>query len=403
MARKPKSYDDAKVAALPVPRKGKRAAYADSDQRGLYIRVSDKGARSFWVIARDLNGKQIWQRIGDTAIGIDTAREKAAEVIRAIKTGADRGGPQTFARVAEEWFKRYVEAKGLRSATEKRRYLDKHFLPEWGGRTFVSIRRSDVAAMIDKIETDCGPVAADKALAILGALCNWQMTREEDYVSPIIKGMRRSNPKERARDRTLNDDEIRTVWTAAAANGTYGALVRVLLLTGQRREKVVAMRWQDIALDGTWTIPSEAREKSNAGELVLPQIAMDIINAQPRIEGNPYVFPGSGAGHISGGGFANRKAAFDAKVAELGTVAPWVVHDLRRTARSLMARANVRPDIAERVLGHAIPGVGGTYDRHTYAAQKAEALKRLAHLLQNILNPPSAPHLVYLETNVRRK
>ena len=142
------------------------------------------------------------------------------------------------------------------------------------------------------------------------------------------------------RDRILDDDELRVVWNAA--DGTFGAFVKILLLTGQRKEKASTMRWHD--LDGaTWTIPTEKREKGNAGVLVLPKIALEIINAQPRFASNPYVFAGEGS-HIKS--WSRRKREFDAK---LEGVAPWVLHDLRRTARSLMSRAGIRPDISERV------------------------------------------------------
>jgi integrase len=183
------------------------------------------------------------------------------------------------------------------------------------------------------------------------------------------------------RERILDDDELRAVWRTAEADGTYGALIRLLLLTGQRREKVAAMRWED--LDGaTWTIPAETREKGNAGQLVLPELALEIINTQPRYASNPYVFAGVGAAHIEG--WTRRKLRFDAK---LEGVKPWVLHDLRRTARSLLSRAGVRPDISERVLGHVIRGVEGVYDRHSYAEEKAHALKALAALIENILRP----------------
>ena len=104
----------------------------------------------------------------------------------------------------------------------------------------------------------------------------------------------RANPKARARSRILDDDELRALWAAAEANGVFGAFVRVALLTGQRREKVLAMRWEDIK-DGEWIIPTDKREKNTAGSLVLPQAALDIINAQPRFACNPYVFAGMAA------------------------------------------------------------------------------------------------------------
>ena len=132
-----------------------------------------------------------------------------------------------------------------------------------------------------------------------------------------------------------------------------------------------------------WTIPAEKREKGNAGVLVLPDLALEIINAQPRFISNPYVFAGQGD-HIRS--WSRRKAQFDA---QLEGVAPWVLHDLRRTARSLMSRAGVRPDISERVLGHVIKGVEGIYDRHAYTEEKAHALKALAGLIEKIINPPA--------------
>jgi integrase len=197
--------------------------------------------------------------------------------------------------------------------------------------------------------------------------------------------MRRTDPKARARARILDDDELRTLWAAAEANGTFGAFVRVALLTGQRREKVLAMRWEDISADGEWHIPTAKREKGTAGSLVLPQAAIDIIQAQPRFVGNAHVFAGIGSNPI--GGMSKRKAQFEKQA---GIAQNWTIHDLRRTARSLMSRADVRPDIAERVLGHAIQGVEGVYDRHSYREEKAHALKALAGLIDNILRPESA-------------
>ena len=182
----------------------------------------------------------------------------------------------------------------------------------------------------------------------------------------------------------LAHDDLRAIWTAANTAGSFGGIVQMALLTGQRRAKVAAMRWQDV-VDGEWTIPTEAREKGAGGCLVLPDAAIVIIEARPRIGDNPYVFAGRGSRPFSG--FGNAKLAFDAKLA---ATVPWVLHDLRRTARSLMARAGVRPDIAERVMGHAITGVEGTYDRHSYRDEKADALRRLAGLIETIINPPAA-------------
>jgi integrase len=316
---------------------------------------------------------------------LEEARELARTAIKAIKAGEDRAGPQSFETIAEQWMKRHVEAKGLRSSRHIKGYLDRHVLPAWGGREFESIRRGDVAALLDGIEDRSGQTSADYTLRIVSAVCNWYATRHENYSSPVVKGMARSNPKERARSRILSDDEIRSIWNRAEANGTFGGFVRLLLLTGQRRDKVRKLRWDDLTADGAWIIETEKREKGNAGELVLPQVALDIISAQPRLAGNPFVFAGRRALPMIG--ISGRKETFCAK---LPSMPNWTLHDLRRTSRSLMSRAGVSRDVAERVLGHAIAGVEGTYDRHRYTEEKAHALKALAALIETIVNPPSS-------------
>jgi integrase len=192
--------------------------------------------------------------------------------------------------------------------------------------------------------------------------------------------MKKRHEKNKGRERILDDTELKTVWKAAEANGQFGALIRLLLLTGQRREKVATMKWADVA-DGVWTIETAEREKGNAGALALPVQALAIIEAQPRVGNNPYIFSGRGLGCRN---FSQSKGPFDAKLPKMPG---WTLHDLRRTARSLMSRADVRPDIAEKVLGHAVAGVEGVYDRHGYDSEKAAALAKLATLVDSIVSP----------------
>jgi integrase len=192
--------------------------------------------------------------------------------------------------------------------------------------------------------------------------------------------MRRVPPQERKRARILSDAELRAIWTAAAANGAYGAMLQLSLLAAQRCAKTVTMRWADVSAEGVWTIPAAPREKGNAGSLRLPPLALQIIAAQPRLAGNPYVFAGRLAGRPLSG-FSTRHETFKQRCGVDG----WTVHDCRRTARSLMARAGVLPHVAERVLGHTIPGVEGVYDRHRYDAEKADALQKLARLIEQIV------------------
>jgi integrase len=374
MARK--TLTDKGVASLKA--RLKLYAHPDPQLPGHYVRVHPSSNKSYVAVARDPSGKQIWTTIGNTSLlDIDAARAKAREIIQAVKAGEDRAGPQSYQAVAEEWFKRHVETKGLRSAHEIRRLLAKHILPAWSGRDFRSIKRGDVAMLLDQVEDNSGARSADLVLSIISGIANWYAKRNDDYVSPVIRGMKRHSTKDHARQRILSDDEIRALWNAA--EDTYGDILKMLLLTGQRRDKVADMRWDDVSIDGVWHVPNGSREKGAGGTLVLSPMAVDIIRARPRLGTNPYVFAGRGNGRFT---IWRNKLALDAK---LTGMAPWVLHDLRRTARSLMSRAGVRPDIAERVLGHAIRGVEGVYDRHEYREEKANALRLLASLIENIL------------------
>jgi integrase len=313
---------------------------------------------------------------------VELAEAKAARAAAAeAKAVAARN---TFDRLADDFLLRHVDKKALRSAAEVRRQLDKYVRPTLGKRRYADIKRRDVIQLLDQIEDGNGPVMADRVLATLSKIFAWQQVRDDEFVSPIVRGMRRTNPRERARDRILADDELQALWAAAGDAGTYGGLWRFALLTGQRRDKVAGMKRSDLA-DNVWTIATEAREKASAGQLALPPLAMQIINAQPERTGSPYVFAGRLSTPMSG--FSKLKRAMDADAAKRleRDLAPYVLHDLRRTAKSLMARAGVRPDISERVLGHTIAGVEGVYDRHTYAAEKAEALAKLADLVAEII------------------
>jgi integrase len=381
-----KTLTDRSVAALKP--KAKRYVVPDPGQAGHYVRVMPSGTKTYAAVARDPFGKQIWATVGSAEVmPIGEARERARVAIGRIKEGlepfeAPTPRAETFEHVAENWLKRHVEAKGLRSGAEIERVLRHCVYPSWKARPFVGIRRSHVAELLDKVEDEHGARTADYVLAIARGIANWYASRHDAYVPPFVRGMKRTDPKERERDRSLDDDELRAVWQAAQSNGTFGAFVRLALLTGQRREKLLTMRWTDIGDDGVWTIPTEEREKGNADEVKLPKAALDIIAAQPRRGDNPYVLAGRTSGPIRGLG--QMKRLLDAK---LPAMPHWQVHDLRRTARSLMSRAGVPRDIAERVLGHRVGNsVARVYDRHEYADEKAGALARLAALIERIVS-----------------
>jgi integrase len=380
-----KTLTDRGVLALK-PRRGQRYAEPDAELAGHYVRVQPSGAKSYCAVSRNPAGRQIWTTIGSTeTMPIGEARIRAREIMRRVRDGLPATEPkgETFGAVAQTWLVRHVEKNELRSAGEIKRLLDKYVLPAWSDLQFVSIRRSDVTALLDYIEDHHGARTADYCLAVIRKMMNWAATRRDDYTPPIVRGMRRQSLSAQARDRILSDQEIKAVWEAADNAGPFGALVQIAILTGQRREKLSSMRWDDVK-DGVWSIPAAPREKQTAGVLVLPDMVRQIIESQPRLASNPFIFAGRVDGPING--FSKMKARLD----RLSGVSGWVVHDCRRTARSLMSRAGVPARDSERVLGHALVGVEGTYDRHGYDDEKADALRRLAALINSIVSPRSA-------------
>jgi integrase len=381
-----RGLSDRQVAALR--KKAKRYTVADPELRGHYVRVMPTGANTFVAVARDPYHKQLWATLGSSDVmTVDEAREKARTAIKRVKAGlpafeAPPVKPDSFEAVAGNWRKRHVEAKGLRTRGEIERCLTKYVLPHWAKREFESLRRSDVARLLDHVEDNHGRRQADVVLSIVRAIGNWHASRNDEYVSPFVRGMNRADPEAGQRKRILEDDELRALWKATES-GAFNALVRILLLSAQRLGKCVTMKWEAVDADGVWTIPSAPREKGTAGRLQLPKLALDIIRAQPRFASNEHVFAGRGNGPVND--MAANKAALDAA----SNVTGWVLHDLRRSARSLMSRADVRPDIAERVLGHSIKGVERIYDRHRYDVEKADAVQRLANLVESIIDPPA--------------
>jgi integrase len=186
----------------------------------------------------------------------------------------------TFKTVAENWIVDHVDKKGLRSKYEIVRQLNTYVYPEWGGRKIFDINRKDVNDRLRSIEKKHGASQADAVLATITRVMKWYAVEDDRYTPAIIPGMKRDVQK-KARHRTLDHQEIedsnstilewhdrgeiRSLWAACGEVGPFGALVKLLLLTGQRLRKIGEMQWNDISGDGVWTIRSEKREKGNPG------------------------------------------------------------------------------------------------------------------------------------------
>jgi integrase len=284
----------------------------------------------------------------------------------------------TLQSICEEYLRR--EGKKLRIRDRIEATLQRLVYPRLGARQVDAVTRSEIVRLLDKIEDEHGPVMADQVLAYVRRIMNWHAARSDDFRSPIVRGMARTKPRQSARDRILDDDELRAVWKRAEGfPGPFGYLVRFILLTAARRNEAAHMADTELS-NGDWIIPG-ARYKTKLDHVIpLSQAARDLLAQVPRIRGVQYIFT---TGDAAIGGFSKFKEDFDEECSATG----WTIHDLRRTARSLMSRAGVDTDIAERCLGHAIPGVRGIYDRHAYYDEKKRAFEMLAAQIDRILNP----------------
>jgi len=314
------------------------------------------------------------------AISLAEARRRALEAKASIAEGiapAIASGGDTLRAVAEEYQRR--DGAKLRTAADRRGVLERHVYPALGDRPIGEIKRSEIVRLLEQIEDASGPRMAGITLAIIRKIMNWHAMRSDEFRSPIVRGM--GPGASRPRDRILSDDEIRRIWSAP--DSVFSRLMRFILLTATRRNEAALAQWSEIK--GTdWIIPA-ARYKTAVDHLVpLTPLALSVL---PPPTGD-FIFTVSGVKPISS--MSSSKAAFDQACGVKG----WTIHDLRRTARSLLSRAGISADIAERCLGHTLGGVRGTYDRYEYREEKARAFAMLAALVERIVEP--TPNVVPL-------
>jgi integrase len=385
-----------------------RREIPDPGARGLYAIVEPSGYKSFCVRFR-FGGKPRELALGNVSLSI--ARKQCADALHEVAQGRDpslakREAKQarreeeatTFQSVALKYFKIKAGMRGegdeitfddkMRTAHRRLADTQRLIFPVLGNRPIAEIKRSQIVDLLDTIQTENGSVMADRTLGTIRAIMNWHASRADDFRSPIVRGMSRTSNTENARQRILNNQEIQAIWhTSSGMKGSFPALVRFLLLTGARRSEAAGMPWDE--LHGTdWLLPA-SRNKTNL-DLVRPlsPAALAVIESQPH-DGN-YVFAGPRGNAIVS--FSQFKRDLDQASGTSG----WTLHDLRRTARSLLSRAGISADHAERYLGHVIGGVRGVYDRHEFYNEKKHAYDALAALIERIVDPPEGDKVVPL-------
>jgi integrase len=266
-----------------------------------------------------------------------------------------------------------VPRSGLKPKTlaEVTRALHDHWKP-LHRLPLTKIVRANVAGELGRITKEHGPVAANRSRAYLSTLYVWAIGEGLADANPVV-GTNKS-AEGGSRERVLNDSELRHVWLCAA-EGDYGVIVRLLILLGQRREEVAALRWSELDLDKrVWRLGCERTKNSFPHDVPLPDAAIALLTAQKKRPGRDLVF-GEGTGPFQC--WSRAKSALDKRLQVAGMTAPWRLHDLRRTVATRMADIGVQPHVVEAVLNHVSghkAGVAGAYNRSSYASEKREAL-----------------------------
>ena len=357
----------------------------DTMLTGLCLVVQPSGVKKYAIQYR-LPGSRRSKRktIGNAQrLDVAVARARAKELLAAVDLGKDPlKSALTFRSLSDAYFRR--EASKIRTADKRRATLERHVFPAIGDTALENIRRSDIIAMLDKVEDESGDAAATTVLSHVRRILGWHEARTDEFRSPISRAMsREAGP---ARERRLNDDEVRKVWLSEVP--LWSPLARLLLLTACRRTELGEMRWDEVK-DGVWTIPASRTKTNKDVALPLSRAAQQILNSIPTLDACPFVFTSDGIGRITG--YSNGKRKLDAA----SGVSNWRLHDLRRTARTLLSRAGVDSDTAERCLGHAIGGVRGVYDRHKYEEQMKVAFEKLSNMIEQIVHPTKKGRLIH--------
>jgi integrase len=367
----------------------------DDDVPGFGLRLREGGARSF-VFQYKVGERHRRMNLGAvSAVTLTEARKTASNLYHRVKLGEDPASDKADAKIkAAETFAavtaRFLEYK--RSRLRPRSYPDveRHLLihaKALHGLQLAKIERRDIATVIVAVADNSGAVTGNRVRTTLSTFFSWAMMHGLVDANPVIGTARN---REQSRDRVLDPDELRIIWNNLP-DDHFGAIMRLLALTGQRANEIAALRWSEIR-ENVIVLPSERTKNHRAHIVPLSAPARAIIEAQPRrtnAAGRPrdLIF-----GHSEGpfSGWSNAKEKVDAKITKASgkPLAHWTPHDLRRTAATQMAELGVQPHVIEGVLNHVSghrAGVAGIYNRASYEREKAAALDLWADHLMAII------------------
>lgn len=362
----------------------------DEDLKGFGVRVSSLGSASYVVQFR-MGGREAPTR--RHTIGAHgspwtpaTAREEAIRILILVARGIDpiEADKQRRREAVDLAFSKYADSfsaacKGKGWKTLVNRSIRLHLKPVLRNKPLPTITRSDVVEVFDRMPDE---QAANRrnVFAVLRRLFKWAISRGDILHSPM-EGME-TPPPVKPRDRWLGDAELRLIWQhAPRTHRCFGPIVRLLIVTGQRREEVAGLHWEELDRhEREWRLPSNRTKNGEPNTVPLNDLAiteLDLVAKGEKWPRHGRVFPTStGAGFT---GYAKGKKKLDELIADGdgGPIAPWRLHDLRRTLATGFQRLGVRFEVTEAVLNHvggSRAGVAGIYQRHDWRSEKREAL-----------------------------
>jgi site-specific recombinase XerD len=385
---------------------------------GLYLIVQPSGARS-WAVRYRHNGIPRKHTLGPyPRLDLTAAREAARAALEAVDRGNDpallkreasrkqKAGVadlDLFSRAWDEYLARHVR-KHLRhsSAREVEGIGKREFLPRWKRRRLSEITKADIVDMLDEIADRGHDTAASRVHSVARRFFNWCVERDLIAASPCASVKRPAPGK--SRDRVLTNDEIRWVWKSAKQDGQpFGPMIQLLLLTGTRRDEVRCMSDNEISTaEKVWSLPPARTKNGRAHDVHLSAASLAVLEGVKRMK-NPgrFVFCTNGTNAVSG--FSRAKARIDklmlatakAEAKDHGgdpakiKIAPWRIHDLRRTVASGMARLGIALPVIERCLNHvsgSFAGIVGVYQKHEYADEKQAAFDAWARHVEQVIS-----------------
>jgi integrase len=439
------TFTDRYLQALK-PIEGRGFVAWDAHTANFGIRVTDNGVKSFILVARRKGDRKPTKitigRYGDWTLA--EARERANEVRRDLRRGVNpreeekrrleeqrlgelRKAEHSFKAVAERYI---AEHSRMKSAKYTALVINKDLIPAWGPRPITEISRKDVARLLNDIKADMSrrrkpggiSYAASKALAAASGLFSWVVATDlygvEYNPCSGVSGKRIIGEKV-ARSRTFSDRELRLFWEISGnMHYPWGPLARALLLSAARLREAACATWSEVDADNAMLVIAAGRMKGGREHSIPIIPAMQsIIDELPRFQNGKFLFSSSGGRKpvCAFGRFVDslRAGMTKAHRVDLGVstdddelrrhldladeepipdeycIAHFTLHDIRRSSRSLLGRAGVSPDIAEKCLAHVPGGVEGTYDRWSYLPERRVALEKLAALVDRITNPPA--------------